>query len=152
MIDKFTVMTVDSAHWQGKPSPLSPNHREIDLYRSLIGTRSPVCLLGMTKGLARFCDLAVDLNPIEIGKPTLTADWNDLTGPFGAVVGDGVVNLAGYQLVDKMLSVADRFIARVFMEKLPGMKYATFFPKEFPGASSVTITLPKIAIVMWERR
>ena len=87
------------------------------------------------EGPGEFCDLAVDLNPIDIGRPTLKADWNDLTGPFGAVVGDGVVNLAGYQLADKMLGVADLFIARVFLEKLPGMKYATHFPKEFPDAT-----------------
>jgi hypothetical protein len=151
MIDNFEAMIADAAHWQNRPPPLAPNQEEVDLYRALVESKSPICLLGMTKELVELCDLAVDLNPIEIGKPTLKADWNELTGRFGAVIGDGVINLAGVELVDRMLAVADRFVARVFMEKQPGMKYARVFPTAFPEASSVTITQPNIAMVMWTK-
>ena len=106
----------------------------------------------MTKELAGLCDLAVDLNPIEFDKPTLKADWNDLSDPFGAVIGDGVVNLEGMQIVDKMLAIADVFVARVFLERMPWMKYARYFPQEFPGASSVTVTHPSVAMVVWHAR
>lgn len=148
--EALSLIASDTDHWQNCKPPLSPNEKEIALYRELVRGKSPVCLLGMTKGLVPLCDLAVDLTPINVGIPTLQSDWNDLSGRFGAVIGDGVLNLAGMGLIEKMLKISDRFVARVFMKKQPGMKYATFFPVEFPGCKSITITQDDIAMVVWE--
>jgi hypothetical protein len=139
----------DTEHWHGKNPPYSPNEEEIKIYKNLIKDH-PVCLLGMTKELLPFCDLAVDLNPISIDKPTLKEDWNNLTGDFGTIIGDGVINLEGFQLVDKMSLICKRLVCRIFMEKLPNMKYAAFFPKEFPKANVIMETQQNIVIVVWE--
>jgi hypothetical protein len=105
----------------------------------------------MTKELVPLCNCAVDLNPIPISKPTIKCNWNDLTGEYHSIIGDGVINLAGMELVEKMLKISKRFIARVFMKKQPGMKYATFFPDKFPNSSLVIVTQPDIAFVVWDK-
>jgi hypothetical protein len=142
---------IDPAYWQNLVPPYAPNADELALYRSLVGAATPVCLLGMTRDLVPLCDVAADLNPIAIGKPVLKCDWNALTGRFGAVIGDGVLNLAGPGLVQKVLAVSDRLVARVFMKKQPLMRYATIFPTEFPGSTAVYVTQPDIAVVVWDR-
>ena len=147
----LSMLVNDMAHWHGMKPPLSPNKDEVFLYQEYINGKNPVCLLGMTKELVPFCHVAVDLNPIEIGKPTIKSDWNDLTGNFKVVIGDGVINLAGMELVDRMLKISERFICRVFMAKQPGMKYATYFPTSFPRSSLVITTQPDIAFVVWDQ-
>jgi hypothetical protein len=145
-------MISDTAHWHNREPPLAPNRQEVTLYENLIGARRPVCLLGMTRELARLCDLAVDLAPVDIGRPTLKCNWNDLKGNFGVVIGDGVLNLEGLGLVEKMLALADRFVARVYTKKQPWMKYATFFPTDFPSSKTVTMTQDNIVVAVWERK
>jgi hypothetical protein len=143
-------LTNDPEHWQGCKPPLSPNEEEVAIYKKEIGDKKPVYLFGMTKSLAGMCDVAVDLCPIEIGIPAIKSNWLDVEGFYaGAIIGDGIVNLEGDNLIKKVSTMTDKLIARVFMAKQPGMKYATYFPTEFPGSSSVIITQKDIAIVTW---
>lgn len=155
MIDQIVS---DIEHWQNLKPPLSPNREEIAIYQQLIGEGKSVCLLGMTKELIPLCTLAVDLNPLEIGKPTIKADWNELSlhVPPGkniadVIIGDGIINFTKFQFVDKALSIADKLVCRVFMAKQQGMKYADWFPTEFPGSKKVIKTYDDIAIVLWEK-
>ena len=146
------AMIRDSAHWQNVRFPYSPNPEEVKLYSKFIGDRQPVYMLGMTKALVCLTDVAVDLNPIDIGKPCLKADWRDLEGfEAGVMIGDGVLNLLGLGFVDKALSISKRLVCRVFLKKLPEMKYATFFPTEFTGHTELVNTQEGIAIVVWDR-
>lgn len=143
----------NTSHWQNLSRPLSPNENEVAVFQQLIASFSPVYMLGMTKELAFLCDVAVDLAPVNIGKPSLRCDWHALTGiRAGAIIGDGVINLAGMELVDKMLALCDRFICRVFLKKIPGMKYATHFPASLPGATMVIPTQKNIVIAVWDKR
>jgi len=142
----------DSAHWQQLQPPLSPCTGEVTIYQQQLNGFKPVYLLGMTKELVPLCDVAVDLNPRAIGKPTLDCDWNNLEIQAGAIIGDGVINLAGMALVEKLLQCCDRLVCRVFLQKLPGMKYATHFPQHFPGASLVLPTQEHVVIVVWDKR
>lgn len=144
----------DLEHWHSLKPPLSPNPLEILLFEQNLKPEGSVCLLGMTKELVSLCDQAVDLRPLTIDKPTIKEDWAALTpeqvGSVKTVIGDGVINLAGMSLVGSVSQWSDRFICRVFLKKLPGMKYATFFPNEFPGASKVIPTQDGVAIVIWD--
>jgi len=147
----MTNLIEDVAHWENLKPPLSPNDAEIEIYRNLIGDSAPVYLLGMTKELVSLCDIAIDLNPRKIDKPTIKSDWQDLSGfHVGAIIGDGIINLTGFDFINKALTLTDKFICRVFMTKQPGMKYATFFPREFPGKHRIIHTQQDIVIVIWE--
>lgn len=141
----------DTPHWQNLRPPLSPNKEEVHIYEEECRGKGPVCLLGMTKELVHICDYMVDLNPIPQKKPVIKADWSGFQVGFGAevVIGDGVLNLAGPELVDKLLENHDKVVCRVFLRKLEGMKYATHFPKSFPGAKRITHTQKDVAMVMW---
>lgn len=143
-------MINDVNHWHNTQPPLCPNEHEIEIYRSKIEGYSPVYLLGMTKQLVPLCDYAIDLNPIDIGIPTIKEDWNDINGYHSCVfIGDGVLNLMGVEFVNKIISLSSRLVFRVFLRKFEWMKYATHFPTEFPGSISVEITQPDIAIVVY---
>lgn len=145
-------LTDDVLHWQNLKPPLCPNEQEVAVYRELIGDSTPVYLLGMTKQLVELCDVAVDLNPRDIGKPVIKSNWNDLSGFYaGAIIGDGIINLTGFDFIQKSLSLTDKLICRVFMAKQPGMKYATFFPRDFPGNHRTIVTQKDIAIVIWQK-
>jgi hypothetical protein len=142
----------DTEHWQSLNPPLSPNSEEVDIYRRQIEDLRPVCLLGMTKQLLSLCDYMVDINPIEQEKPVVNSNWEDFEGVAKVIIGDGVLNLAGMDLVPKLIAKRDLIVCRVFMKKFEGMKYATHFPTEFPGSSKIIITQPDIAIVVWDNR
>ena len=140
----------DTKHWQNLLPPLCPNEDEVALFKKAIGGRKPVYLLGLTKQLLDLCDVAIDLNPLPVNKPTLQLDWNDLKG-FQAevVIGDGVLNLVSIDM-DNLAKLTKRFVCRVFLRKHAGMKYATLFPNEFPKATSVTCTQEGVALVVWD--
>jgi hypothetical protein len=144
-------MIKDLEHWLDKDPPLSPNEYEIELYKHHSKGHGPVCLLGMTKQLQPLCDYMVDLYPIKQTKPVLKMNWNDFDQYADLIIGDGVINLEGLQLVNKLLKNCNKLICRVFLEKFSWMKYATHFPKEFPGSSLVIPTQENIAIVIWEK-
>jgi len=143
-------MMPNASYWQNCQPPLSPNEEEIAIYKKEIGDKKPVYLFGMTKSLAGMCDVAIDLCPVEIGIPTIKSNWLDVEGFYaGVIIGDGIINLEGDRLIEKVSTIADKLICRVFMAKQHNMKYATYFPTEFPGNSSVIITQKNIAIVTW---
>lgn len=139
----------DVEYWQNLKPPMCPNEYEIELYKHHIKGLKPVCLLGMTEQLRPFCDFMVDFHPVPQNKPVLKQDWNELKEPAQAIIGDGVLNLEGLQLIQK-LNNYKKLIFRVFLKKFSWMKYATHFPNEFPNASLVIPTQENIAIVIWE--
>jgi len=141
----------DTEHWLGKGPPLSPNEYEIEIYRHHVRGYSPVCLLGMTDELQPICDFMVDLYPIKQTKPVLEMNWNDYNQPVNVIIGDGVLNLEGLQLVDKLLNNCNKLICRVFLKKFSWMKYATHFPIKFPAAKFVIPTQDNIVMVVWEK-
>ena len=139
----------DTEHWQNLKPPLAPNEEEVKIYESYVRGRGPVCLLGMTKELSHLCEYMVDMNPIKQDRPVIKSDWADFNGMADAIMGDGVLNLAGMDLVPKLMERCDILVCRVFLRKFAGMKYATHFPNSFPGSRDVVVTQPDIAIVVW---
>jgi hypothetical protein len=141
----------DTNHWQNLNPPLSPNKYEVELYRHHIRGYGPICLLGMTKELIPLCDFMVDLNPIKQEKPVIHSDWSHIKQECDVIIGDGVLNLCGLDLANNLLKITNKLICRVFMNKLEGMKYATYFPNEFPGSSLVIPTQENVVMVIWEK-
>lgn len=139
----------DTKHWQGLKPPLSPNKEEVAIYERLCREFGPVCLLGMTKELVHICDYMVDLNPIPQPKPVIKSGWANFRGLSEAIIGDGVLNLAGVELATNLITRCEILVCRVFLKKLEGMKYATHFPNHFPGSHEVIETQPDVAIVVW---
>ena len=139
----------DTKHWQNLEPPLAPNEDEVKIYEKYVKGRGPICLLGMTKELAHLCEYMVDMNPIKQDRPVIKSDWADFNGMADAIMGDGVLNLAGMDLVPKLMERCDILVCRVFLRKFAGMKYATHFPNSFPGSRDVVVTQPDIAIVVW---
>lgn len=140
---------LDTRHWQNLKPPLSPDEREVEIYAQYCGEEKPVCLLGMTKELIHLCDYMVDLNPIPQEKPVIKSGWEDFREDASVMIGDGVLNLVGPELVTKLSKRCRRLVCRVFLDKLDGMKYATHFPNIFPEAREVIKTQKNIAIVIW---
>lgn len=143
-------MIKDLNHWQNLNPPLCPNPYEVELYRHHVKGCGPVVLLGMTKELQSFCEYMIDLHPVKQDKPVLKKDWNDIDVYSEAFIGDGILNLEGLQLVDKLLKNCEKLVCRVFLKKFPWMKYAKHFPSKFPGSSLVIPTQEDICIVVWE--
>lgn len=139
---------LDTRHWQNLKPPLSPDEREVEIYARHCGQDRPVCLLGMTKELIHLCDYMVDLNPIPQEKPVIRSAWEDFRGRAEVILGDGVLNLAGIGLAQTLSQRCGRLVCRVFLKKLDGMKYATHFPDNFPGAEVIE-TQPNVAMVIW---
>lgn len=139
----------DTKHWRNLSPPLAPNEYEVGLYERYVKDRGPICLLGMTKELVHLCEYMVDLNPSPQERPVIKSDWASFTGMAEAIIGDGVLNLSGMELVPKLLSRCDLLVCRVFLKKLEGMKYAKYFPNDFPGSREVIMTQPNVAMVVW---
>lgn len=130
--------------------PYGPNPYEVKIYEQEIEKRSPVCLLGLTSSLRHLCDYMVDWTEIETNKPLIVCDWREMDLKSEVMIGDGPVNLYGLDFVDKMMTLTNKFVTRVFLKKLEKMKYATFFPTDFPNAKKIIRTQEDIAIVVWE--
>lgn len=139
----------DTKYWQNLLPPMSPNEYEVEIYKHHIKGYKPVCLLGMTEKLQPICDFMVDLYPIEQNKLVIEQNWNDLKEPAEAVIGDGVINLEGLQLVEKLIKNYQRLVFRVFLKKFEWIKYAQHFPTEFPGSKLIIPTQENIAIVVY---
>jgi hypothetical protein len=144
-------MILDTQHWQNLKPPLSPNEYEIELFKLHINGLHPVCLLGMTKELIPLCDFMVDINPIPQDKSVIKLDWKDLDKKSSVIIGDGVLNLAGIELIDHLLNLTDKIVCRVFLKKLEGMKYAQYFPQEFLGAELIIPTQENVVMVIWDK-
>jgi len=140
----------NTEYWDNLSPPLCPNEYEISLYKKYVKGCSPVCLLGMTKDMQPLCDYMVELHPTKQSKPVIEKNWNEFEEYADAIIGDGVINLEGMQLVEKMLKRCNKLVCRVFLKKFSWMKYATHFPQEFPNAKIVISTQQDVAMVVWE--
>jgi|LakMenE18May11ns_1017448.scaffolds.fasta_scaffold9018040_1 hypothetical protein len=143
-------MIKDLNYWQNLSPPMCPNSYEIELYHHHVKGCGPVCLLGMTKQLQHLCEYMIDLHPIKQDRPVLRKNWNEIDTYSEAFIGDGVLNLEGLQLVDKLLKNCEKLVFRVFLKKFSWMKYEKHFPDKFPNAKFVIPTQEDIAIVVWE--
>lgn len=140
----------DIDYWQNLKPPMCPNAYEIELYAHHTKGFKPVCLLGMTKELQFLCDYMIDLHPIQQSKPVYQKNWKNFSENAEIIIGDGVLNLEGLSLVDILIGKCKKLIFRVFLKKFSWMKYATYFPDNFPNASFVIPTQENIAIVVYE--
>ena len=144
-------MIEDTTHWQNLKPPLSPNEYEVELFKLHINGFNPVCLLGMTKELIPLCHFMVDLNPISQDKPVIKSDWKNLDKTSSVIICDGVLNLAGIELIDHLLKLTDKIVCRTFLKKLEGMKYAQHFPQEFLGAELIIPTQENVVMAIWDK-
>jgi hypothetical protein len=137
---------MDSNHFSNLFPPLSPNEKEVSLYEELIGGgtfESSVLLLGYTKELLGLATTALDINPPVPSNPKIkTGDWFNIAEHYDVIIGDGVLNLVGGNLVEHLSKHCSKLIIRFFDEKLERMKYATHFrdntPMLKPGAEYET--------------
>lgn len=141
----------DQKHWVDRSPPFCPNEYEIELYKHHVKGFSPVCLLGMTKELQFLCNFMVDDDPSLQDKPVINIDWNKYQENSEVIIGDGVLNLEGIQLVDKLMKYCKKLVCRVFLKKFDWMKYAKHFPNEFPNSKLVIPTQKDIVMVIWEK-
>lgn len=151
MIDPLNANAInDQNHWLNLKPPLSPNRPEVALFTEFCLRKSPVLMLGLTKQLRHLCDVMVDLKKIDAEKPVLQANWFEFNQRADVIIADGAINLTGFDLIPRVLSLCERFVCRVFTRKHDGMKYATFFPKEFPGAQEVIPTQDGVVLIVYE--
>ncbi len=126
-------------HFSNLSPPLAPSFLDVEIYRRYIPKSSKVLLLGYTKELLEFADACLDINPpntitdntgrnIKIIKGNWFDDFiSKEYGEYDVIIGDGVLNLVGGDLVDHLLKFCNTLIIRFFTKKLEGMKYATYF-------------------------
>lgn len=122
----------DPEHWKTLSYPLRPSVENVKVIESnCIGT---VLLLGSTAELLEICDDALDLCNLYNNSKVKIKDWTTNTNFYDTIIIDGGLNLNS-GLTDDVLTMSSmyskRLIARVFNKKLFGMKYATYFPKQF---------------------
>jgi hypothetical protein len=141
-------MDQDHEYWQNLEYPKKPNPTEVELFTDY--SFGSVLLLGETKALQPHCTEAVDIFPSGFAKQ---GDWFSLDKHYNTIIGDGVINITGMDLVDALRSKCDRLIIRVFGPELEHKylwKYAKYFPDTFPGALEVFETQPGCRFVIWD--
>ena len=143
-------MIDDSDHFNNLPLPLYPNDDEVAIYKKYKGD-GKILLLGYTKQLIHLCDCAMDLNPPETQKNIIKQDWFTITEHYDTIIGDGVVNLAGGELIEFLSHHCDTLIIRFFTQKINGMKYATHFESNtnFLLPNIIIETQPLCKILIW---
>ncbi len=144
----------DINHFNTLQPPLSPNDQEVELFRRNIEDSDTVLLLGYTKQLLPLCNIAMDLNPPDETRysDVCKGNWFDITpGVCDTIIGDGVLNLVGGQLVQYLSARCKKLIIRFFTDKLPGMKYATYFRNNtnFLLPDEIIETQPNCKILIW---
>lgn len=133
-------MIEDSDHFNNLQYPLAPNPYEASIYESYVNNHNTL-LLGYTKQLIHLCDIAMDINPLEnCDKKILQQDWFTIGDHYDVIIGDGVLNLVGGDLVKHLSLYCNVLVIRFFTEKIPGMKYATYF------RSNTSFLLPDVII------
>lgn len=139
-------------HFSNLTPPLSPNKLEINIYSQYILPESRTLLLGYTKELYELCDEAIDLNPPLLDSKIIQGDWFKIDRFYDTIIGDGVLNLVGGDLVTYLSTHCRRLIIRFFTEKNPGMKYATQFRlnTEFLLPDIMIETQLKCKILVWD--
>lgn len=145
-------MILDSQHFDNLPLPLYPNEQEVALYKKYIQASDNVLLLGYTKQLIDLCDVAMDINPpTPHCKKIIKQDWFTLDTKYNIIMGDGVLNLTGGDLVQYLSKYCDTLIIRFFTDKIDGMKYATHFKynTSFLLPDIIIDTQPSCKILIW---
>lgn len=115
----------DMLHFSNLPLPLYPNENEVSIYEKNVLNNNTL-LLGYTKQLIHLSIDAMDLNPPENTK-VIKKDWFTIDKYYDTIIGDGVLNLVGGDLVQYLSKYCRKLIIRFFTEKIKGMKYATYF-------------------------
>jgi hypothetical protein len=132
-------MILDSAHFNNLKPPLAPNEYEVEIYKQYINHNT--LLLGYTKQLIDLCSSAIDLNPpISPNPKVLQGDWFAIKDYYDVIIGDGVLNLVGGDLVEYLSTHCNILVIRFFTNKIQGMKYATYF------RSNTNFLLPDVII------
>jgi len=146
-------MISDVDHFNNLPPPLYPNESEVLIYTKYISTEynHTTLLLGYTKQLIHLADIAIDLNPPNHNTNIIKQDWYTIEGYYNTIIGDGVLNLVGGDLVEYLSHHCDTLIIRFFTEKINGMKYAKQFKRNtnFLLPDIIIDTQPKCKILVW---
>lgn len=140
----------DIEHFNNLPPPLYPNCEEVEIYRKYKGDGKTL-LLGYTKQLIHLCDIAMDLNPPTTRTDIVKKDWFSITEQYDTIIGDGVLNLVGGDLVQYLSQYCNTLIIRFFTNKINGMKYATQFRynTNFLLPDIIIDTQPSCKILIW---
>jgi hypothetical protein len=143
-------MLNDANHFSNLPPPLFPDEIDVVIYEKY-KLQGNTLLLGYTKQLYHLCDTAIDLNPHPEAKKIIKGDWFSITEQYDTIIGDGVLNLAGGSLVEYLSKHCKILIIRFFTEKIPGMKYATYFKHNtsFLLPDIIIDTRPSCKILVW---
>ena len=143
-------MIVDIDHFNNLPLPLYPNELEVSIYEKYKGNGQTL-LLGYTKQLIHLSDVAMDLNPPQTNNHITKQDWYTITEHYDTIIGDGVLNLVGGDLVEYLSHHCNTLIIRFFTEKINGMKYATNFKRNtnFLLPDIIINTQPQCKILIW---
>lgn len=122
----------DTDHWSNLKQPLAPNEEEIGIYKTAIDMMGENLLLGYTKELKPLCNRSVDNDPNIKLENHLCLDWFDMKDiSVDLIIGDGVLNLYGPQLLPVIMKHCNVFMSRVFVRKVEGMRYAKYFMADF---------------------
>jgi hypothetical protein len=144
----------DIDHFNNLQPPLSPNEQEVEIYRQFTETLEPTLLLGYTKQLLPLCDYAMDLNPPDEPRynHVIQQNWFDIPEhTYDTIIGDGVLNLVGGELVQYLSGRCNTLVIRFFTKKLPNMKYATQYRHNtnFLLPDEIIETQPNCKILIW---
>ena len=89
---------IDINHFDTLIPPLAPNSYEVSLYNT--HKRNRTLLLGYTKQLMDIACVSMNINPPERYKNiTIKQDWFTINEYYDTIIGDGVLNLTGGELV-----------------------------------------------------
>ena len=144
-------MISDLNHFNNLSPPLSPNNQEIQIYEKYCENTEKILLLGYTKELMHLCTNAMDINPPNNPK-IIKQDWFTISTFHDTIIGDGVLNLVGGDLVGYLSKYCNTLIIRFFTEKINTMKYATNFRDNtsFLLPDLIIDTQPKCKILIWK--
>lgn len=139
----------DSDYWSSLEEPKAPNKQEVELFRKF--KTGKTLLLGETKQLIPLCNEAIDLYPQSIARQ---GDWFALEDQYDTIIGDGVLNLVGFDLVSKLREHCKTLILRSFTHEIRYVypwKYAQYF-FNFPlDESCINIWTQKGCVMtIWE--
>ena len=145
-------MISDSNHFNNLPLPLYPDPKEVSIYEQYTTSSNNILLLGYTKQLIHLSTKAIDLNPIN--DTIIKQDWFSVNEHYDIIIGDGVLNLVGGELVTHLSKYCNTLIIRFFTDKIEGMKYATNFKfnTSFLLPDVIIDTNPSCKILIWHFR
>lgn len=145
-------MLSDSNHFNNLPLPLYPDPKEVSIYEQYTTSSNNILLLGYTKQLIHLSTKAIDLNPIN--DTIIKQDWFSVNEHYDIIIGDGVLNLVGGELVSHLSKYCNILIIRFFTDKIEGMKYATNFKfnTSFLLPDVIIDTNPSCKVLIWHFR